>query len=337
MQNKLKTLVIGSTGLLGIALVHELLNRGKEVKVTVRHNSPQGALDELKRMDVEIVYADIREKDNIKKALAQVEEVYLTAALFKTWHQDLSEFKRTNIEGSKNVFDLCRKQGIRRVVYTSSHGTIGLTNYPEYADESVSASMEQFRGTSYLESKYYSEQAALEYSKKDLDIVIVNPVGIIGINDFGCNITNNYIRDAAKGYIPRFYVNAYLSLVDSRDAAVGHIQAMEKGKAGERYILGGDNISYKEYFTYLKQLTKIKKKLVPIPLLPLLTSSYLFKWKAMLSSSEPVITPDSIKFVMKGTRYSSKKAQDNLGYQFRPIKESISEVYEWFKEIMLNN
>jgi dihydroflavonol-4-reductase len=333
MQHKAKTLVIGGTGLLGIALVHELLHRGKKVKVTVRQNSPQRALNELKNLDVEVVYADIRDRDSIKKALKQAEEIYLTAALFKTWHPDLNEFKRTNVEGTKNVFDLCLKQGIRRVVYTSSHGTIGLTNYPTYADESVPASMKQFRGAAYLESKYYAEQAALEYSGNNLDIVIVNPVGIIGINDFGASITNNYIRKAAKGHIPGFYVDAYLSLVDSRDAAVGHIQAMEKGKTGEKYILGGDNITYKEYFTYLSQLTKIKRRLIAIPLLPLLTSSYLFKWKALLFSSEPIITPDSVKFVMKRTRYSSKKAQNNLGYRFRPIKESINEVYEWFKKV----
>jgi dihydroflavonol-4-reductase len=332
MQNKAKTLVIGSTGLLGIALVHQLLNRGKEVRVTVRQNSSRRALNELKKLDVEIVYADIRDRDSITNALKQAEDVYLAAALFKTWHPDMNEFKRTNVEGTKNVFDLCSKQGIRRVVYTSSHGTIGLTNYPEYADESVSASMEQFRGTSYLESKYQAEQIALEYSKKDLDIVIVNPVGIIGINDFGGSITNNYIRAAVCGNVPRFYVDTYLSLVDSRDAAVGHIQAMEKGKTGERYILGGDNITYREYFTYLLQLTKIKRKLIKIPILPLLLSSYLFKWKALLFATEPIITPDSIKFVMKRTRYSCKKAQDNLGYRFRPIKESISDVFYWFME-----
>lgn len=330
----MKTLVIGSSGLLGNALISELVKRGKQVKATVQQGSSQKSLKVLKKVDVEIVHVDIRDKDSIEKALDEVEDVYLVAALFKTWKKNSKEFEWTNVDGTRNVLEICRAKSVRRVVYTSSHGIFGLMDYPEYTDESVKSLENQFRGSPYLQSKYHAEQIVQQYLNQGMDIVIVNPAGMIGINDFGDNPTNKYIKLAAVGRMPKFYVNAYVCLVDSRDVALGHILAMEKGKKGERYILGGENITFREYFSNLRQLVKIEKRLVKIPLFMLLPFSYFLKWNASLFSSEPMLTPDSVKFLMKRTRYSSKKAQKELGYQFRPLKESIEDVYQWFKEEM---
>jgi dihydroflavonol-4-reductase len=328
----MKTLVIGGTGLLGITLVQELLNRNKEVKVTVRDNSPPEAVSILKHLGVEIAYADMRDKERIDKALDRVEDVYLAAALFETWLSDPEEFTRVNIKGAENVLDLCLKKGIRRVVYTGSHGTIGLSEYPAFADENTPVSEQEVLISPYLRSKYYAEKALLGYLNLGLDIVTVNPVGMIGINDFSNNPTNKYIRSAAAGRLPGFYVNAYTCLVDSRDAACGHILAMEKGRSGQRYILGGDNITFKEYFMYLAELAGKEIKPIELSLTLLLFCSYFVEWEAALFSKEPVLTSGSVKFLMKRSRYSSKKSQEELGYHFRPIKEAIKEVYQWFNE-----
>jgi dihydroflavonol-4-reductase len=328
----MKSLVIGSTGLLGIALVYELSSRGKEVKATVRQNSSGRALNLLKELDVEIVNTDIRDRDSIDKALDYVDDVYHAAALFKTWLPDPGEFERTNVEGTRNVLEACLKKNVRRIVYTGSHGILGLTDYPEYADESTPVLKHQFAKAPYLESKYRAEQIVRKYIQQGLDIVITNPVGMIGINDFGANITNKYIKSTAQDKLPKFYVDAYVCLVDSRDVAAGHVLAMEKGKKGERYLLGGENITFKEYFSYLYELAEIEGTLIEIPLFLLLPFSYFLKWKAEVFSSPPALTPDSVKFLMKRTRYSSRKAQEELGYRFRPVKESIREVYQWFKK-----
>lgn len=327
----MKTLVIGGTGLLGMALVHQLVMRNKEVKATVRQNSPPRAIEMLQSWGIETVYADIRDRESIEKALDQVEDVYLSAALFKTWLPDTQEFKQTNTEGVRIVLDLCLKKRIQKVVYTSSHATIGLRKYPEYADEATPILKHQFSISPYVQSKYQAEQIARQYYSQGLNIVIVNPVGMIGINDFSNNPTNKYIRLAAEGKIPGFYIDSYTCLVDSQDAAVGHILAMEKGRPGERYILGGENITFREYFTYLGQLADKEIRPIAIPLWLLLPISYLLEWKAALANTSPELTSGSVKFLMPRTRYSSKKAQEELGYHFRPIKESIRETYHWFK------
>ncbi len=332
----MKTLVIGATGLLGLALTEKLVQQGKDVRVTIRDISPQQSKDILRRLGVEMVTADICNEKSLENAFDSVSDVYLTAAVFKTWLTDISKFERVNVEGTRNVLKMCLKKSIRRIVYTSSHGIIGLSQYPNYSDETTPILKGQFDDNPYLLSKYKAEQVVISYVKKGLDVVVVNPVGIIGINDFSNNPTNKYIKLAAEGNIPKYCVDAYTCLAGASDIALGHILAMEKGRKGERYILGGDNITFEEYFTILQQCASVNRKLIKIPLSIMLMLSYIAVWQANVTSKAPILTPASVKFLMKKTRYSCKKAVNELGYKYRPVKSIIEETYQWFKKIGVN-
>jgi dihydroflavonol-4-reductase len=326
----MKTLVIGGTGLLGQALIPLLLQNNKMVKASIRPQSPEKAVAMLKKMDIELSSVDIRDKASIEQAIDGVDEIYITAALFVTWTKNKSEFEDVNIRGVENVLRAAFKNNVRRIVYTSSHGIFGLKNYPEFTTERDMPDQDQFKYAPYLQSKYAAWQIVKKYCSLGLDIVTVHPVGIIGINDFGNNPTNKYIRFAVKKIVPKFYVDAYTCLVDARDAAQGHILAMEKGKKGGSYILGGENISFKEYFEFLANLANIKQGFIKLPLSLILGYAHLQQWLSKLSTMSPQVTPDSVRFLMKRTRYSCAIAQKELGYQYRSVWEAIRGVFDWF-------
>src|SRR3954471_23354310 len=242
--------VTGATGFLGSHVARALIEHGADLRVLVRASSNTKNIADLK---ADLVTGDLRDPASLERGIAGCDIVFHVAADYRLWVRDPAEMYRANVEGTRAILEAARKNRVRRAVYTSSVATMGFTSNGHPADENSPVSLDNMIGP-YKRSKFMAEQVAIEASRAGQDVVIVNPSTPVGERDIKPTPTGRIIVDFLKKKFPA-YVDTGLNLVDVKECALGHIAALEKGRSGERYILGGENLTLKEDFYKLSANT----------------------------------------------------------------------------------
>lgn len=323
-----KHIVLGGTGHLGNVLIKTLLSQGKKVKALLLPNED---LKPLENLDIEIKYGDVRDKNFLLKEIEPNSCVYHLAGIVDIGSKKRSLMYDVNINGTKNVIDTCKEVKVKRLVYTSSVHTIvvkknnnDLLVEPTVFDKNKVVG--DYAKTKTEATKYFFEVV----SNSDLDAVIVYPSGIVGPFDYKLSNFGQLVWDYMnKKVLAR--INGKYNFVDVRDVALGTILAMEKGKKGEGYILGGDVISIEEIFNWLEEKTKIKKP-PKLKMWFVKMFSHLAELHYKLRKKRPVFSPYSLYTLTSNSNFSSNKAKKELGYTTRPIKESIFDAVDWFNK-----
>ncbi len=323
----MKTLVTGATGLIGSSLVRELLNDNIEVKVMVRENSDTRNIDGL---DVEKAYGDIRDGESVKAALQGCDTFYQAAALYVLWTPDSKVLYDINVEGTKIALNAALEQGIEKVVYTSSIAAIGSSGPNKLANEDTEFNLWN-TGDHYIRSKYLGEVEAKKFCDKGLPVVIVNPTGVTGVRDIKPTPTGKIILDVLNKKMPA-YVDGGTNIVDVEDVARGHILAAQKGRIGERYVLGNENLSLKDFFGLIGEVSGVQPPRFKIPYSAAIAMAYMYKFGSNITHKPPVLTPPGVRFASKYTYYDVSKAVNELGLPQTPVKTTIEKAVNWFRE-----
>lgn len=323
----MKAFVTGATGFLGSHVARTLADQGANLRLLVR---PTSNLKNLQGLNADTAVGDLRDPASLEKAISGCDTVFHVAADYRLWVRDPNEMYRSNVDGTRAVLEAARKQGVRRVVYTSSVATIGFTSHGLPADEESPVSLADMIGH-YKQSKYMAEQVAMEAGRSGLLVVTVNPTTPIGEQDVKPTPTGRIIVDFLKRKFPA-YVETGLNLVDVRECAKGHVAALEKGKTGERYILGGQDLTLKQILDKLGQITGLSSPTIKLP--------YVFAFAAgvvdeaitgMLLRREPRATVDTVRMGKKKMFASSAKAQRELGWKTVPVDDALKRAVDWFR------
>jgi dihydroflavonol-4-reductase len=322
-------LVTGATGFVGSAVARKLLNRGESVRVMARESSDKSNLDGL---DVEIITGDLTDQASLKAACLGCDRLYHVAADYRLWTLDPAEMLKANVEGSRNIILAAAEAGVTRMVYCSSVAVLGIDPEPPHGTEDTPVTYANMIGP-YKQSKFLAEEAVREIIKnQNLDVVIVNPSTPIGPRDIKPTPTGRMIVEAASGKMPA-YVDTGLNIAHVDDVAEAHLLAMDKGVTGERYILGGENMTLREILTDIASIVGRKPPKVRIPHNAILPFAALAEgWARITRGKEPFATLDGIKMAKKKMFFSSDKAKRDLGYSPRPAHEALADAVDWFRE-----
>ena len=266
----MKALVTGATGFVGAAVVRALIKSGVEVRVLARRDSD---FSNLQQFTIDGAYGDLRDKDSLRKALTGCGQLYHVAAHYALWARNPAIFYDVNVTGTKNLMEAARDVGTERIVYCSTIGAIGLPAGGGLGTEETPVSLEQMAGH-YKRSKYLAEQEVLTLAKQGLPVVIVNPSAPVGEGDVKPTPTGQMIVEFMKGRMPA-YIETGMNIVDVDDVAAGHLLAMQKGRIGERYILGTKNLMLRDIFEILSRLTGVPMPSVKLPRELILPLAYL--------------------------------------------------------------
>jgi dihydroflavonol-4-reductase len=321
------TLVTGATGFVGSAVVRALLRRGRSVRVLARPNSDRRNLAGL---SVEIAEGRMEDPDSLARAVAGCRYLYHVAADYRIWVPDPAPMFRANVEGTRDLLTAALEAGVERVVYTSSVATLGLLPQGA-ADEKTPSRIEDMIGP-YKQSKFLAEEAVSELARhRGLPVVVVNPSTPVGPGDVKPTPTGRLIVEAACGRMPAF-VDTGLNIVHVDDVAEGHLAAAEKGRIGDRYILGGDNLSLAEILAEVAQVAGRRPPRLRIPHGALPPIAFGAEFAARITGRDPFITRDGVRMSRKKMYFSSAKAMRELGYSPRPAREGISDAIRWFRD-----
>lgn len=324
----MKALVTGATGFIGANLVRELLKQGYQVRALVRKESSPRNIDGLQ---IEIAYGDLRDKVSLDTALDGCDVLFHVAAAYAFWTPDPGVVYETNVLGTENLLTAALARGIRRVVYTSTESTVGASQNGCLATEALAASPCQLAGH-YKKSKLEAEQLALKMCRDGLPLVVVNPTAPIGAFDVKPTPTGQLIVDFLNRRMPA-YVNTGLNLVDVEDVARGHILAMEKGRPGERYIMGNKNLTLKEILAVLERITGIKAPRIRIPIWLALTAGYGDEFvTGRILGKQPRILVAAVKTSRKFRHFDCSKAINELGLPQTPVEDAFEKAVRWFTQ-----
>jgi dihydroflavonol-4-reductase len=322
--------VTGATGFLGSHVARALADQGADLRLLVR---PTSDLRNLDGLHADRVIGDLRDPASIEKALSGCDVVFHVAADYRLWVRDPDEMYRSNVEGTRCLLEAVRKQGVRRVVYTSSVATMGFTSGPRngnVADEQSPVGIDDMIGH-YKRSKFMAEQVALDAAKSGVDVVVVNPTTPIGERDIKPTPTGRIVVDFLKRKFPA-YVETGLNLVDATECARGHVQALEKGRSGERYILGGENLTLKQILDRLAAITGLKSPTVKLPYVFAFATGVVDEMiTGRLLGREPRATIDAVRMGRKMMFVTSAKAERELGWRTLPVDNALHRSVEWFR------
>jgi len=322
--------VTGATGFIGTTLVNQLIHRGHSVRALSRATSN---IQGLSHERIRLVRGDIMDLESLRRGLEGCTQVYHLAAYAKNWAKDPSVFFRQNVDGMKNVFEAAREAGVQRIVFTSTIVVFGPTAAGVVGDESMPRITPRYF-TEYEESKAVAEQEALKRAAAGLPVVIVNPTRVYGPGKLTEGNSVSLMLDMyQRGRLPILLnkgrdVGNYV-LVD--DLVQGHILAMEKGRIGERYILGGENVSLKGLFSIVDELTGKRHRQVSLPPGVAMLYAALERKKAEWFGLYPQITPGWVETFLHDWAYSPAKAERELGYRFTPLREGVRRTLEWIR------
>jgi len=320
-------LVTGATGFLGWHIARRLLDRGERVRLLVRDAVRSAtALRELAGAD--IVRGDLRDAASMDRAVEGCGVVYHVAADYRLWAPRPEEMYRSNVDGTRNVLDAAKRKGVDRCVYTSTVGCIGMPS-GGIGDEDVPAGLDAMAGP-YKRSKYLAEQVALEFAKDGFPVVIVNPTAPVGDHDFRPTPTGKMVVDFLRGAMPAF-LDTGLNVVYAGDVAEGHFAACERGRAGQRYVLGGENLTLQEIFEKLAEVTGKKAPRMRIPYAVAYAAGVASTGWAAVTGKEPRAPLDGVRMARKKMWVRHDKAARELGYTARPAKEALRRAAEWFQ------
>ena len=323
----MKTLITGASGFVGAAVLRELLKKGHKVKALVRKSS---VLDNLKNLDVEIVQGDLKDRDSLKKCLKDCKYLFHVAADYRLWVPKPEEIYENNVLGTENLMEEALNSEIEKIVYTSSVAVLGKPINGDIANEKTPVNVSQMIGH-YKKSKFLAEEKVKElYKTSKLPVVIVNPAAPVGPRDIKPTPTGKMVLDAAMKKIPA-YLDTGLNIVHVDDVAKGHMQAFNKGKLGERYILGGENLTLKEMLEIISILCGNKPPKIRLPRKPLYPIGYVFEIFARLFNiKNPMLTVDMIRMAEKKMFFSSEKAKKELNYKYKSAKNALKDAIQWF-------
>jgi dihydroflavonol-4-reductase len=319
--------ITGGSGFVGSAVARELLREGLGVRALVRRSSPRTNLDGL---DIEIVEGDMRDQASMRRAAKGARYVFHVAADYRLWAPDPDEIIRANIEGTRNVMEAARDAGAERIVYTSSVATLKLHEDGTLADESEPLSEDEAIGA-YKKSKVAAERLVESMVGDGLPAVIVNPSTPIGPRDVRPTPTGRIIIEAATGRMPA-YVDTGLNVVHVDDVASGHISALRKGGIGERYILGGENMSLADLLDRIARSVGRSPPNLRIPRELIYPIAIGAQALARVTGKEPFVTLDGLRLAKYRMYFSSAKAERELGYKSRPADEAIRDAIDWFRQ-----
>ncbi|MBI3249988.1 MAG: NAD-dependent epimerase/dehydratase family protein [Deltaproteobacteria bacterium] len=322
----MRVLITGATGFVGAAVARALLQAGHDVRLIVR---PTADRRNIRDLSVEVYPGDVTDLGSLQRATSGCAQVYHVAALYKLWVRHQEEMYRSNVTGTDNVLKAARACGVEKIVYTSSVATLGLPSDGSPGDEDTPVSLDDMVGD-YKRSKYLAEQVVLRYVQEGLPVVIVNPSTPVGVADLKPTPTGKIIVDFLNRKIPA-YVDTGLNLVDVDDVAKGHLLAAEKGRVGEKYILGNENLTLRQIFALLSELTGHAAPRFKAPYLLSLGVAYVDAAIArMIPGREPFIPPVGVKLSKKKMFFTPQKAVRELGFPQTPVREALSKAVLWF-------
>ena len=326
-SDKPLVLVTGAAGFIGSAVVRALVSEGRTVRVLVRPTSDRRNLSGL---PVEAIEGDLRDPAAVVAAMRGVAHLFHVAADYRLWARDPEEIVRNNRATTAIVMEAALGERVERVVYTSSVATL-LPDPAGPADETRPATEDTVVGT-YKRSKVIAERMVEALvAERGLPAVIVNPSTPIGAHDVRPTPTGRIIVEAANGKMPA-YVDSGLNLVHVDDVAAGHLAALEHGRAGERYVLGGQDVSLAEMLREIAALVGRKPPTLALPIAPLVPLAWASEAFARASGREPFLTRDSLRMARHHMFYSSARAERELGYRARPFQAALADAVAWFRE-----
>ena len=323
----MKAFVTGATGFVGSHVARALADQGADLRLLMR---PGSDLRNLEQLRADRVIGDLRDPASIEKAVAGCEVIFHVAADYRLWVRDPEQMYRSNLEGTKTILAAARKNGIRRVVYTSSVATMGFSSNESAADEDSPVSLDHMIGP-YKRSKFMAEEVALEAGRSGMDVVVVNPTTPVGERDIKPTPTGRIIVDFLKKKFPA-YVDTGLNLVDVGECARGHVAALEKGRSGERYILGGENLTLKQILDRLAAITGLPSPKVRVPYVVALATGVVDEVvTGRIFGREPRATIDAVRMGRKKMFASSAKAERELGWKTLPVDDALRRAVDWFR------
>jgi dihydroflavonol-4-reductase len=323
----LRAFVTGATGFLGSHVARVLAEQGADLRLLVR---PSSNLKNLEGLKAETAIGDLRDPASLEKAIAGCEVVFHVAADYRLWVPDPNEMYRSNVEGTRAIIEAARKNAVRCVVYTSSVATMGFTGNGRPADEDSPVALADMIGH-YKRSKFMAEQVALEAGCGAMRVVTVNPTTPVGEQDVKPTPTGRILVDFLKRKFPA-YVDTGLNLVDVRECARGHITALEKGKSGERYILGGENLTLKQILDKLGAISGLPSPKVKLPyFVAYLAGAVDETVSGRMLGREPRATIETVRMGKKKMWASSSKAERELGWKTLPADAALRRAVEWFR------
>jgi dihydroflavonol-4-reductase len=321
------TLVTGATGFVGSHVARQLVASGQNVRVLVRASSN---LRLLENISAERVEGDLRDAASINRAMRGVQRVFHVAADYRLWTRHPEELYESNVEGTRRLFASAQRAGVERVVYTSTVATIAVPRQGALPNETTQAGIGEMIGH-YKRSKFLAEQVAVEAARAGGPVVIVNPTAPVGPGDWKPTPTGRIILDFLRGKMPA-YVDTGLNVVAVEDVAAGHLLAAERGRIGERYILGGRNMTLKEILDALSAITGRRSPRVKLPHVVALVAGYADEMYSRLAGREPQIPVEGVKMSRHKMFIESDKAAQELGYRPGKIEAGLERAVRWYEE-----
>ncbi len=343
----MKVFVTGATGFVGSHVARVLEEQGAELRLLVRATSDPRNIRELK---AERVTGDLRDPASLEKVMTGCDAVFHVAADYRLWVTDPEQMYRANVDGTRALLQAARNSRVRRVVYTSSVATVGFGNgsknhrpvpakdavtrtghpQPLGADEDAPVSLTDMIGH-YKRSKFMAEEIAIKAGQSGMDVVVVNPSTPVGEQDIKPTPTGRIVVDFLKRKFPA-YVDTGLNLVDVRTCALGHIAALERGRSGQRYILGGENLTLKEILDKLAAITGLPSPKIRLPYAVAVASGVVDTFfTGLLLRKEPRVTLDAVRMGRKKMFVTSAKAERELGWKAGSVDEALRRAVDWFR------
>ena len=327
MYPLMKTLITGATGFVGSAVARVLAARGHELRLLARPASDRRNLEGL---DAEIAIGDLTDPESLRRAAAGCRYVLHVAADYRFWVPDADAMMRANVDGAVAMVRAAADAGAERIVHCSSVAALGQIGDGTPADETTRTNEADFVGV-YKRSKYRAERAVLELAAKESwPVVVVNPAAPVGPRDIKPTPTGKMVRDAAAGRVPA-YIDTGLNIVHVDDVAEGHALALEHGRIGERYVLGGENMLLKDILALISEAAGRRPPRIQLAEAVVWPLAWAMEKTAGLTGIPPIMTRDHLKMARKKMFYSSAKAMAELGYKARPAREAVVDAVAWFR------
>lgn len=323
----MKALVTGATGFIGSHIVRELLRHGASVRALVRKGSDR---KNLAGIDAEIVEGDILDRASLSSALKNCDTLFHAAADYRLWTSNPAAMYAANIGGTENALEAALSAGIGKVVYTSSVGTLGNPGDGTPGKEDTPVTFSDMVGD-YKRSKFLAERKAETFLSRGLQLVIVNPSTPVGPFDIKPTPTGKIIVDFLSRRMPA-YLETGLNLIAVEECARGHILAAEKGRTGEKYILGNENLMLDEIFGMLSKISGVPKPRFCLPYGPILAAAWVNEAISSFTGREPLIPLSGVRMARKLMFFSSEKARMELGFETTPVNASLERAVVWFRE-----
>ncbi|HEY1472048.1 MAG TPA: hopanoid-associated sugar epimerase [Candidatus Acidoferrum sp.] len=319
------TLVTGAAGFLGSHVTRQLVARGEEVRVLMRASSSNRAISDL---PLEYVTGDLRDAASVERAMKGVQRVFHVAADYRLWAKRSQDIYDSNVGGTKNLLAAARAAGVGQLIYTSTVATIAVDR-PELPNEFTDSKLEEMIGH-YKRSKWMAEQEALKAAKEGLPVIVAMPTTPVGPWDWKPTPTGKIILDFLNGKMPG-YVETGLNFVGVEECAAGHLLVAERGKAGERYLLGAENLTLKEMLDTLAKITSLPAPGMKIPHGVALGVAYVESTLSRLVGREPQIPVEGVKIAQHKMFVDCSRAQKELGFQPGPVAAALERAVRWYQ------